>query len=295
MNDHNVTSIPFILRWIARFNIERPLEHFPRPICITRETAHSAIYRSDGNLRQSEKFCIFYYVLSGTAITWRENRVWQVPEGSCFINIINEKGSGYGYPEKCVAPLEFMVFCFTGGNVREMVLELIERYGPVFAIPSEHGLIHLLQNYKQDKESTHRLTSSAGSHLVMEILTTLGESAQARLQHQSTHPIIEKACAIIDKSIQTPCNAKELADRLGVSREHLSRIFKDQKGLPLAHYIKRKKIIHACKLLKETTLTTKEISAQLGFDQPTNFVRLFHGIMHMPPRKFRKSGIMPFM
>jgi AraC-like DNA-binding protein len=55
----------------------------------------------------------------------------------------------------------------------------------------------------------------------------------------------------------------------------------------LQDYILRQKMSLACKLLKETRLSTKEVSARLGYDRPSQFTRSFKKLLHVPPSQFR--------
>jgi AraC-like DNA-binding protein len=88
-------------------------------------------------------------------------------------------------------------------------------------------------------------------------------------------------------------NVSELADRLRVSREHLTRVFKEQTLRTPWQYILRQKMLHACRLLKTTQLTHKEIAFRLGYDTPAHFTRTFKHVLGMTPGRFRAVGTIP--
>ena len=98
---------------------------------------------------------------------------------------------------------------------------------------------------------------------------------------------------MIEQDPSSVASAKSLATKLGASREHLSRVFRTQRGQTLARHMRQQRMLEACRLLKETSLTTKEIAARLGYTQPANFARLFRGILRLSPQEFRRHGVMP--
>ena len=57
--------------------------------------------------------------------------------------------------------------------------------------------------------------------------------------------------------------------------------------MPLQDYILRQKMSLACKLLKETNLSAKEVSARLGYARPGQFTRSFKKLLHVTPSQFR--------
>lgn len=59
-------------------------------------------------------------------------------------------------------------------------------------------------------------------------------------------------------------NGKEIAARLRISREHLSRVFHSQTGTTLHTYILRQKMEYACYLLKHSDYNIKEVATHLG-------------------------------
>jgi len=81
--------------------------------------------------------------------------------------------------------------------------------------------------------------------------------------------------------------------QLGISREHLSRVFKEQTAQTPYQYLQRQKMLEACRLLKETRLTQKEVAFRMGYNVPAHFTRAFTRIMRLTPSRFRAVGIMP--
>ena len=73
---------------------------------------------------------------------------------------------------------------------------------------------------------------------------------------------------------------------LGLSDEEIDIITPNE-------FIARRKIIHACHLLKDTRMNCKEIAFAVGYETPANFIRAFKGYQKTTPLQFRKNGVIP--
>ena len=80
---------------------------------------------------------------------------------------------------------------------------------------------------------------------------------------------------------------------VSVSREHLARRFKEETAMTPHEYIVREKMLLACHLLKDTAMSSKEISVRLGYDEPAHFTRTFKRAIQMTPSRFRAEGTLP--
>ena len=83
--------------------------------------------------------------------------------------------------------------------------------------------------------------------------------------------MIRKAHALIISRLNEKTSVTQIARSLRVSREHLSRVFKEYAGISIQQFILQRKIRLACKLLKESNFSIKEISSRLGFSDQRIF------------------------
>lgn len=74
---------------------------------------------------------------------------------------------------------------------------------------------------------------------------------------------------------------------LGVSGSHGARLFKKHTGLGIREYSKRKRLAVAADKLKTTTLSIKEIAADLGYKSQTDLSRQFKQLFCLNPTEFR--------
>ncbi len=82
-----------------------------------------------------------------------------------------------------------------------------------------------------------------------------------------------------------------IAERLFVSKAHLSRLFKRLTGEMFSDYLRKVRYSHACKLLAETELPVSEISQSCGFRDLSSFRRVFSASEGTTPSDYRKARI----
>ncbi|WP_242204026.1 AraC family transcriptional regulator [Aestuariivivens insulae] len=81
----------------------------------------------------------------------------------------------------------------------------------------------------------------------------------------------------------------DIAAKFNYSKSYLHTKFKNKTGYPLLVFFNLKKIQKACELLNYTDLSIKEISFQVGFEDPLYFSRIFKNFMGKSPRKYKQS------
>jgi len=80
-----------------------------------------------------------------------------------------------------------------------------------------------------------------------------------------------------------------LAAQAEVSISHFFMLFKQDAGCTPLVYLTRLRVNHACDLLLTTTLSIKLIAANLGYNDPMYFSRVFKSLIGMSPREYRIS------
>lgn len=79
-----------------------------------------------------------------------------------------------------------------------------------------------------------------------------------------------------------------IAEKLGVSADHLGRTFRRATGETLLAHIARRRIHVACELLAEPGRTIAEVSRLCGIDDPAYFSRTFRRLTGCDPRSYRR-------
>ncbi|WP_211253546.1 helix-turn-helix domain-containing protein [Prolixibacter bellariivorans] len=95
---------------------------------------------------------------------------------------------------------------------------------------------------------------------------------------------LSKATAIIEENLSNEqFGVSELANEMGMSRSNLLRKVKKLTNLSASQFIRQVRLDAAMELLKETSLTTSEISYRVGFGSTSYFIKCFRDQYGYPP------------
>lgn len=101
---------------------------------------------------------------------------------------------------------------------------------------------------------------------------------------------IENAVGIIQGELHRNLRVLELARRVHLSPWHFIRLFKAETSYSPKQYVRQVKMKQAEELLSESFLSVKEIAANLGFEDRSQFSRYFKRFCGCAPTEFRARG-----
>lgn len=105
-----------------------------------------------------------------------------------------------------------------------------------------------------------------------------------------TNPIIEKASEFIMAHLAENISLEETAQAVNVSSFYLSKLFKEEKNVNYVTYVTDARMEKARSLLRNHSLSIKEISAEVGFNDQNYFSRAFRNKFGMTPTEFRDAA-----
>jgi AraC family transcriptional regulator, arabinose operon regulatory protein len=103
----------------------------------------------------------------------------------------------------------------------------------------------------------------------------------------SDNNTVEAAIEYMKKHLDTALKIDDIAAHFSYSPSHFFTLFKKRTGYSPIHYFNYLKVQKACQYLSFTTMSIKEISFALGFNDPLYFSRLFKKIMGTSPLQYR--------
>jgi YesN/AraC family two-component response regulator len=106
---------------------------------------------------------------------------------------------------------------------------------------------------------------------------------------QATSAVVKQALAYLHQHYAEPLSRQQIARAVGVSEGYLSKIFKQEMGISPWDALNRFRIQRARELLKTTDKNITEIAAQVGFDDPSYFGRVFQQQVGLSPKKYREQ------
>ncbi len=102
------------------------------------------------------------------------------------------------------------------------------------------------------------------------------------------HPLVERAKTYIEENYARRISLSDVAERLHVSSNHLSRLFRRETAVTLTAYVHRVRLGHATLLLAEGGRSLSEIAYLVGYQNYRDFYRNFVKQQHASPREFRQ-------
>ncbi|HUZ18393.1 MAG TPA: response regulator [Spirochaetia bacterium] len=114
--------------------------------------------------------------------------------------------------------------------------------------------------------------------MVQTIRTVLKNNGSRTLpQHLS------KALSIIHRSYNQTIQLSSIADECKITSSYLCRLFNEHLGTSFVEYLTKYRIEQAKVLLQENSLSVKETSSRVGFQDPNYFSRIFRRYVGLSP------------
>jgi len=101
------------------------------------------------------------------------------------------------------------------------------------------------------------------------------------------HEIVDVIVDWINDHLEDGLNIEAVAAKSGYSKWHLQRAFKEQKGITLATFIRRRRLDRAARCLVSSSKSIMTISMDLGFSSQQCFQRVFKKHFQITPRDYR--------
>lgn len=99
------------------------------------------------------------------------------------------------------------------------------------------------------------------------------------------------AIDFLSNNLKNVLTLKQMAASVNLSPSHFSIIFKNKTGFAPIEYFNHLKVQQACQYLLFTNMRIKEISQELGIEDPYYFARLFSKVMGLAPSEYREKRI----
>lgn len=100
---------------------------------------------------------------------------------------------------------------------------------------------------------------------------------------------IEKVMDYINKNYQKSVSLQEVAQLTNMAEAAFSRFFKNRSGLTFVETLTDIRLGHATRMLINSTQSISEIAYQCGFNNISNFNRIFKKKKGCSPKEFRES------
>ena len=123
---------------------------------------------------------------------------------------------------------------------------------------------------------------------ILEIMTEAISLATTTAQPEAGQSAIRDILHFVNENYMRPLRVEILAQRFGVSVSYLAHEFKRYTGRSVYDYILHRRMMLAKKLIPECD-SLNAVSEQCGFENYSNFLRLFYKYVGVSPSGYRKS------
>lgn len=106
-------------------------------------------------------------------------------------------------------------------------------------------------------------------------------------RHQVEYGIVEKLTRLTVQRGRPYFTVTEAAEACNYSKNHFSLLLREQTGLNARDFLNQQRVGYACGLLRNSNLTIKEISLELGFSSQFHFSEFFKRMYGISPLHYR--------
>lgn len=167
--------------------------------------------------------------------------------------------------------------------------EQLERCLDIRSLPAKQSLIWLTREVEQPGFASNALIESLSNTAILSaarsVMCNTESTSHASLPGWQLRRIKE----YVAESSGPPPTVQELAATCGLSRRHLSRLFREATGETVQSYIEAVRFEKAKLLLKDKETPIKHIAHRLGFSSVSAFSTAFTRRSGVSPAKFRSE------
>lgn len=152
-------------------------------------------------------------------------------------------------------------------KVEQLVKKLYNRFTMYQSFAPDMPYQEALKNYEEARSVFREFSSNEG-HYKADVAKTL--------EYMETNYMYRLTLSSISANVN-------------LSSSYLCRIFKSEVGTSITNYLNNLRVRKAATLIKENTLSMKEISSMVGIDDQLYFSRLFKKCMGISPSEYGKK------
>ena len=129
-------------------------------------------------------------------------------------------------------------------------------------------------------------------HTISVILYALGRISNTKKSNDKNQAIplgIKRAIAYIQLHFREDISLNDIANCLGKSEEHTSRIFSQTLGISFKKYLTKVRLNYSKSLLRHTNETITDIAYYSGFNSASQYTRVFSKEYGVAPNEYRQN------
>jgi AraC-like DNA-binding protein len=146
-----------------------------------------------------------------------------------------------------------------------------------------------LLNQKQGFDSVLELLSILHDLSISRNMHTLSDATFSNAELSYSSRRIERSIEYMNQNFHKPVTLTEVAKLANMTELSFSRFFKTRTGITFMDSLLEMRLGHASRLLIDTTQSVAEVAYNCGFNNISNFNRLFKKKKGCTPKEFREN------
>ena len=240
---------------------------------------------------------LFHYVISGKGKFFSvdpktfEKKYYEVSPGEGFLICPNEICS---YQSDENDPWHYMWIEFNGIKAKLYMEEAgLTPANPIFKLKERINSLKIIEEMKSIINNNKKNHSFIIGHLYLFINYLIEFSLNSTLNELDNlnELYIREALNFIEENYNRNISVEDVSNRCNLSKSYFTRIFKKHMNITPQEFLIQYKMLQACNLLKDKSLSISQVAELLGYSNQFNFSVAFKKKFNLSPSKWRTTFI----
>lgn len=122
-------------------------------------------------------------------------------------------------------------------------------------------------------------------------LRKIGDACRSmnQIKEEKETSLVGKAKLYIQQNFNKELSLEDVSRYIDLSAYYFSKLFKDETGQTFVEYLTELRVGHAKEMLRNPSVSIKEICIEAGYSDPNYFSRIFKKVTGMTPTEFREG------
>ena len=237
--------------------------------------------------RVLEEYQLLYITQGKGKFTSSSCRESDISEGKMFLLFPGEWHSYH--PDNATGWDEYWIG-FKGVNIDARIeKDFFSRQKPIFNVGILEEVVHLYKQAivtaEEQKVGFQQMLAGIVNHLLG---YAYAYDKQSSFEEMRVIKQINKAKVIIRENLNMQVAPEVIASKINMSYSWFRRVFKQYTGFSPAQYVLELRIQKCKELLTNTSMSSREIAFEAGFENPDYFCTIFKKRTGMNPMRYRE-------
>ena len=243
--------------------------------------------------------CMFYYFLKGSGNIRIEGKIYDINEGDLVLVNPSElyrcEIYDTAFHERLVLRVNRSIVYNFSDDASALINPFFKRekgYKNQISAKTlkESGLSSMLENIFTLSKTSSSVENVLAVCKTIELLSELKNLIISDENKTEKHenPLINDMLFYINEHFFENISVVTLAKKFNINESYLSHLFKEYVGIPIWNYVIIKRLNFFNELLRKN-YTIEQAYTEVGFENYSNFFRLYKKYMNMTPSQFKKE------